>query len=330
MAESTVFDSVFKTLLHRRPSLMIPFINEAFGRSYPADSEIVRFSDEHESLRGTVIDDSVFRLHNKIYHVECQSTADANMVIRMVEYDFAIALEQALANGAPYEMEFPSSCVLFLRHTSHTPDVLTIKVNLPSGESFAYETKVVKAQSFTSDELFQKRLLILLPYYLMRYERELGRIASSNALTESLIAECVDLRARLAQAVAAENDRLLYEELIELIIRVSDHLLDAHKALQGKVRAAMGGEVLELLHQRAERLEREAMEQGLKLGREQGLEQGRELGLVQGLEQGREMGRELGLEQGIGDLAAKLAELGVDQDLLRQAADAVRGKAASE
>ena len=32
-------------------------------------------------------------LEKKGYHFECQSTGDSKMVIRMVEYDFAISIE---------------------------------------------------------------------------------------------------------------------------------------------------------------------------------------------------------------------------------------------
>ena len=56
-----IFDSVFKTLLNKAPQLLVPFINEVFGRDYPPDAEIVQFSTEHESLQGTTIADSVFR-----------------------------------------------------------------------------------------------------------------------------------------------------------------------------------------------------------------------------------------------------------------------------
>jgi predicted transposase/invertase (TIGR01784 family) len=94
MENSTVFDSVFKTMIHKAPQLLVPFINEVFGRNYPEDSEIIQFNSEHEGHKGTIIDDSVFRLQNKIYHVECQSTPDSNMVLRMIEYDFAIALKK--------------------------------------------------------------------------------------------------------------------------------------------------------------------------------------------------------------------------------------------
>ena len=54
-----------------------------------------------------------------------------------------------------------------------------MKVNLSNGQSFEYETKVVKAQLFSSEEIFEKRLLLLLPYYLMRYEKALTGIEVS-------------------------------------------------------------------------------------------------------------------------------------------------------
>lgn len=292
MADNTIFDSVFKTMIHKTPQLIVPFINEAFGRDYPANTPVIQFSNEHEGLRGTVIDDSVFRLQNKIYHVECQSTADSNMVVRMIEYDFAIALEQALAAGAPYEMDFPSSCVLFLRHNSKTPDALSMKVNLPDGDSFQYSAKVVKAQLYGSDEIFRKKLLLLLPYYLLRYEHSLDFIATDGDRMAHLVEECVELNARLANALQESGDRLLYEELVELIIRVSDYIMSKHDELRGKVRNAMGGEVLELLNDRAERLEREAEQRGI--------------------------------EQGVDSLAAQLKARGVDETIIAEAIAAMK------
>lgn len=318
MADNTVFDSVFKTMVHRSPQLMIPFINEVFGRNYPQDSPIVRFSDEHESFRGTIIDDTVFRLAEKIYHVECQSTPDASMVVRMIEYDFHIALEEALNEGEPYVLDFPASCVLYLRHTSNTPEALRMKVNLPNGDSFQYETKVVKAQSYSSEEIFSKGLLLLLPYYLMRYEKSLAAIASDDEQSERLIHECAELRTELESAVLRMGDTPLYEELVELIIRVSDHLLATYQALQKRVRKAMGGEVLELWRERAERLEREAEARGLAQGIEQGIERGIEQGIEQGIGQG--------IEQGVDGLAAKLRTLGIDEKMLDEAISSLKAE----
>ena len=236
------------------------------------------------------------------------------MVVRMIEYDFAIALEDALAKGKPYRLEFPASCVLYLRHNNATPDALSMEVVLPNGDTFDYSVRVFKAQAVGKEELFQKRLLILLPYYLMRYERKLASIDGDEEWTVRLIAECTELRIELADATLSRGDDLLYEELTELIIRVSDYLTRANEALQKKVRAAMGGEVLELLNDRAERMAREAEERGL----------------ADGMKRGMERGMEQGLERGASDLAELLRARGVEEDLIEEAMAALRERQAQE
>lgn len=298
MADDKIFDSVFKTIVAKMPRLLVPFVNEAFGRDYPADAEVVPYGVEHETPAGARIADSVFRLGGRLYHAECQSTADGAMALRMIEYDFAIALDEAVRAGAPYEMTLPESCVLFLRHTASTPDRLTVRVNLPGGGSFDYGTRVVKAQEFTGDEIFEKRLLLLLPFYLMRYEEDLGEIAADDGRTEALLSELSGLRVRLEAATLAQGETLLYGRLTELIIEVADRLLAADEALRGKVRRTMGGEVLEFADERAERLGREGEERGLKQG----------------------------IEQGIEGIASRLREQGVDESLLQAAIAEVRAE----
>ena len=56
------------------PELIVPVLNEIFGTNYPLDVPLEQ-------------------LGKKGYHFECQSTGDSKMVIRMVEYDFAISIE---------------------------------------------------------------------------------------------------------------------------------------------------------------------------------------------------------------------------------------------
>ena len=304
MEDNTIYDSVFKTMLRKMPQLLVPFINECFGREYPLGTEIVQFTDEHQTPRGAVIDDSVFRLGDKIYHIECQSTPDTKMVLRMIEYDFSIALERAVSAGAPFQMDFPESCVLFLRDTPSTPDTLQMRVNLPDGGFFMYQTGVVKAQRFTSDEIFDKHLLLLMPYYLMRYERELEKIAGDDQRTAQLIAECAQMRGKFEILTLGAGDEVLYEGLTELIIKVSDHVLSSYDDLRKKVRLAMGGEVLELMGERAVRLEREAKQKGIKEGIERGIEQG--------------------IEQGIERMAAQLEGQGMSKDAIARIVEAAK------
>ena len=99
---NTIFDDVFRTMVQKMPQLLIPVINEVFKTNYTEQDYIDQSRNEHMEQFGKVITDSISRIGHKIYRIECQSTDDSTMVMRMIEYDFAIALEQALQEGRPY------------------------------------------------------------------------------------------------------------------------------------------------------------------------------------------------------------------------------------
>ena len=57
------------------------------------------------------------------------------MAIRMIEYDFAIAHRNMLrSRDRRYRIEFPKSCVLFLRSSENTPDYLETDVSFSGWE----------------------------------------------------------------------------------------------------------------------------------------------------------------------------------------------------
>ena len=92
---STIFDDVFRTIAQKMPQLLIPLINEVFHTSYSEKEPFEQLRNEHYEKFGTVVTDSIIRIGSHIYHLECQSTKDETMVIRMFEYDISIALEHA-------------------------------------------------------------------------------------------------------------------------------------------------------------------------------------------------------------------------------------------
>lgn len=90
----------------------------------------------------------------------------------MIEYDFATAVEFARKQGRRYRMEFPRSCVLYLRNSRNTPDFLEVDVVFPDGGCHLYRVPAIKVENYTKDKIFEKSLLMLLPFYIMRYEKE--------------------------------------------------------------------------------------------------------------------------------------------------------------
>ena len=80
---STIFDDVFRTIAQKMPQLLIPLINEVFHTSYSEEDHFEQLRNEHYEKFGTVVTDSIIRIGSHIYHLECQSTRDETMVIRM-------------------------------------------------------------------------------------------------------------------------------------------------------------------------------------------------------------------------------------------------------
>ena len=58
MANNTIFDNVFRTMLEKMPELVVPLINEVFGTNYPADIAVEQQRNEHQTKNGEKITDS--------------------------------------------------------------------------------------------------------------------------------------------------------------------------------------------------------------------------------------------------------------------------------
>lgn len=81
---------------------------------------------------------------------------------------------------------------------------------------------IVKVQTYTKEEIFQKNLLMFLPFYIMRYEKGIKK--KKNDILDNLVEEYASIRLELDK-IALENERSQrYDQLIELIIKISDYI----------------------------------------------------------------------------------------------------------
>ncbi len=187
---NTLYDDIWRTIVDRLPHLLIPLINEVFHEHYPIEELVTALQNEHmDSTADKVIIDTYIRIQDKYYHLESQSNSDDSMVIWMIEYDFLVALKHGQINGFEYTINYPESCVIYLRHKETTPDFLTVHVNFPGENRNDYQTPVIKAQRYGLDEIFVKRLLCLLPYHIMKYEKVWHDINEDDEKLEELIKE---------------------------------------------------------------------------------------------------------------------------------------------
>ena len=264
---NTIFDDVFRTMIEKMSYLAVPLINEVFHTSYPEDVKITQLRNEHQQKDGEIITDSCLLIGKKMYHIECQSTDDTTMAIRMIEYDFAIAVENAEKQGRRYRIEFPRSCVLFLRSSGNTPDYLEADVIFPDGKTHVYSIPAIKMADYTKDHIFEKNLLMLLPFYIMRYEKKKHDMRKNLELLQILLDEYDEIRINLEKELTETGKAELYTNLTKLIVKIADHIFEKEEDIRKGIGDIMGGKVLEL---ESERLKAEGRTEGEAIGQVQG------------------------------------------------------------
>lgn len=254
---NTIFDDVFRTMLEKMPELIIPLINEIFSTDYPMDTPIIQLRNEHQTKNGERITDSYFIIGEKRYHIECQSTKDSGMIIRMIEYDFSISLENIKRENDIYRMYFPHSCILYLR--GKHADSQTIEIVIPDGTIATYQVPVLCVEKYSCTEMFQKKLMFLLPFYIMRYEKKRPDSSQNPEVLEQLLSEYASIMNFLNQEFMVQGRERTYRDLIALIERISDYIFADNETVKERLGDFMRGKLLELP---SEKLIKQGMEQG--------------------------------------------------------------------
>ena len=196
----TPFDDVFKTLVNDTPRLLLFFVNEMFkgvlDEVYDGTEKVEHLKTEDiQNLPGkeqvTKYGDSRFKVFSekeRTFHIECQSSVDGTMALRIFEYDYLAALDNAKNthgyNQGEVFLRFPHSGLLYLRSNSKTPEKITTHLITPSGE-LIYTLPVVKLTDYTVEMIIEKKLYFLIPFYIFAF---LGD-AKDGAGTEELAQE---------------------------------------------------------------------------------------------------------------------------------------------
>ena len=262
MAESTIFDDVFRTETEKMPELTIPLINEVFGTNYPLDTEIIQGRNEHLTKSGKKITDSYIIIGEKRYHMECQSTEDSTMILRMIEYDFAISLEHAEKVHGTYRMQFPHSCILYLRGDTQEKNI-SMELQFPDNQVVRYKVPVIRMEWYSIKEILEKDLTMLLPFYIMRYEKMKQQLENDEVLREKLFQEYEMIAKYLEQKLLNCGLEKEFRDMRELISRIVEYSFPESKNIRKGLGEIMGGQVLEL---ESDRLIKKGEARGKELG----------------------------------------------------------------
>ena len=202
---ANIYDGAFRTILNDCRKLIIPIINEIFGETYTGEEEIQFFPNEHfidqqneaDKERITDTNFTVFGKVPKKYHIECESSLpDGRITIRLFEYDAQIALDEGEVTEETLTVTFPNTAVLYLRAYRKTPDKMKYVIVTPGG-TVQYDIPIMKVQKYSLDNIFEKRLLMLIPFYIFSHENRFLEYNSNEQRLEELKTEYQKILERL-------------------------------------------------------------------------------------------------------------------------------------
>ena len=301
ITSSHPFNDVFKTFKFEHPELFIPLINDIMNTCYSGNEEISLLPTEGIFLtptpEGTAgmaekITDFLIKIGNKKYLIECQSEDDDTMSIRIAEYTFLSAIGTGEFFDGTYNIEMPNYTVLYVRTTKKTPRETKIRFTFPDGQAVDYNAPNILMTDFTKEEIIEKRLYVLIPYYILRYEKDIKEGKADLDVIEE------DLK-YFSDALIKELDSGRIGAVSEGDVRIFTNTIINHvfgKKAEEKERMVdiMGGNLIYTDFMRAR-----------DEGRLEGRLEGRAEGRLEGNREGRIIGRLEGKLESYNDIVKK-------------------------
>ena len=144
------------------------------------------------------------------FAIEFQVGHDETIGLRIFEYGFGHArhTKRVSSNGELIEIELPDACVVYFENTKTTPERITFRLSSKSNSGFFdYKVRVFKMEEQSLESLERQRLMVLLPFCLLRLRKELKQ---GKATVEERLA-------------TARKEKRMLENLEDVLIRALDN-----------------------------------------------------------------------------------------------------------
>lgn len=123
----------------------------------------------------------------------------------------------------------------------------------------------MKQKNYKIEEIFEKDLLFLIPFYIFSYEKQLPEYDSSKAKLEELKKEYGYIRTRLEELSRKKHiDEYTKCTILDMSKKVLENIAKKYKNVEEGVKNVMGGKVLEY---EAKTIRNEGITQGISRGR---------------------------------------------------------------
>lgn len=177
-----IFDKTFKCVTSLSSKAVVNMINGLYGTNYPPDSRVTYPSTDSVNSHLDERYADVFITINDTctYHMEAQMTEDKSIIFRVFEYGFMYAQKHRSDNT----LQFPEPKILYLYSEKDIPENYVLKLQFGSNRTIEYPISTFNFITTNTEELNQKKLILLIPFQLLKIRKLLQKDRSLKKLEE--------------------------------------------------------------------------------------------------------------------------------------------------
>ena len=138
-------------------------------------------------------------------------------------------------------MPIPRFSIIYVKRTDRTPKTTTITFTFPDGQTVDYKSDNIILADFTKEKIIEKRLFSYIPFYIVRYEKEIVSEGNIEKVVEELT-YFRDEMVRLHQEGELSDDELI--DLKGFVNTIITHITNGNKNEERLVNI-MGGTIIE-------------------------------------------------------------------------------------
>ena len=109
-----------------------------------------------------------------------------------------------------------------------------------------YKVPVLRMQWYSLEELLAKNLVMLLPFYIIRYEKLREQLEMDGTLRKELYTEYRNIERYLEKLFLQNGQEKSFRDMMELINRITGYIFSKSEKIKEGLGEIMGGQVLEL------------------------------------------------------------------------------------
>ena len=162
-----IYDRIFKKILTLSKKSVINLINGLFDTDYPIDSDITYHWTEmvDDELKKTLADTIITVNGCDSYHIEAQMYKDDDIVMRVFNYSYGHSVR---CRKDEEILEFPVPKIIYFGNAKSVPDTYRLILNFKGQGQFVYKVKTFKYQEHSIEEINNKKLIVLIPFELLK------------------------------------------------------------------------------------------------------------------------------------------------------------------